>query len=981
VKQQVLAVYLKEFREVSMGSPWLLTLLVISFCGFGEICADCSLPVSPQHGKIIMIEPEIPNREISVNQSTRNHLGEGQLPVTPEETTVVFECDDGEVFIQDCKDNEWVGDDVHCTAPAKPQCPEPLPLKNGFYNLTSRTVKSRVYYSCNPGYTLKGRPYLICRNGHRPTWKTRSPPVCIKKVIEDANCTRPDPVENGNILPLGVKEFRPGQVVNVTCQEFYYPFWGDTSLTCLSNGTWSGKTPQCTDMYCYDPEEVTYGHWTSSTNRTWEYQLGDEMTLTCDEGHILIGPKRKTCTENDWIPAEPSKCDRIKCSPPGRLENGRQIGNSYYLGDTLSFICNSNYKLRGSATRTCRATRRWSGYVATCDRIDRTSDCPVPVVPDGGRKEGTSYNTGDVVKFFCEPNHVLFGPKNKTCLSNGMWSGGEVLCEAPLQYDSPESAAKKFSSQIDKLSQETTTSNASIETSDSRGRSISSAVNHAGGLDIYLVFDGSGSIGPEEMAKHQEFAKYLVDQLGVDRTARAGGTIFGAMVFEGDKQRDIFTTPEFNNKEEVMEKLNFTRNEGKGTNIQRALLYVLEAMIPLTKHSDKTKHRMDSHTAVFLFSDGVHNQGGEPDDAVKKLKDFYNAEIFAITVTQNESSKKKLSKIVSEPEAEHLYFISDYNNFGQMLTDMKGKAIDYTPCGWAGDTNLNTQRGLTIGGKAAKEAAWPWMAGFFKYMSNIRKHKLICGGSLIDERWVVTAAHCLGNIVDEKNKRPYVRVGSNNNPTGDVGKPVPDGLPQEPEVARIFKHAGYKSPDGLKFQDDIALLYLKHPVILMKNVQKICLPGQNESDYIFSNEHTLTGVVTGWGHTEPRPHGSDSLVSYTTYLQQVEVTLQPDYKCQNGLEDFRNGTMFCAGNIGEDDVNITDSCKGDSGGPLMVGIEDEESRTVRYYLAGVVSHGYGCGQRDRYGNYVRVPAYTEWIDYVIKNHKKLPQNYIVSVAI
>lgn len=238
-----------------------------------------------------------------------------------------------------------------------------------------------------------------------------------------------------------------------------------------------------------------------------------------------------------------------------------------------------------------------------------------------------------------------------------------------------------------------------------------------------------------------------------------------------------------------------------------------------------------------------------------------------------------------------------------------------------------------FGGELAYIENFPWQVFF----SDPR-----AGGALIDEHWVLTAAH-----VVEKERNPTMYVGSTL-----LGR---DNLKnaQMLTVERVIFHPGWEfleNPDTRKnFDNDIALIQLKDPVKMGPKVSLICLP-DNSPKYSLSKNSL--GLISGWGRTETRGH--------VVQLRGARIPVATLQECQNVKPKNPNvdinsyvftDNMICAG--GETGV---DSCEGDSGGALAVEIPGEEK--PKFYVAGLVSWGPECGT---YGIYTRVKNYIDWI--------------------
>ncbi|XP_076314980.1 transmembrane protease serine 9-like [Tachypleus tridentatus] len=236
-----------------------------------------------------------------------------------------------------------------------------------------------------------------------------------------------------------------------------------------------------------------------------------------------------------------------------------------------------------------------------------------------------------------------------------------------------------------------------------------------------------------------------------------------------------------------------------------------------------------------------------------------------------------------------------------------------------------------VGGEDTSFGDQPWQVAVIK--RKFLSRKIACGGALIHERWVVTAAHCIYTTPASSLR---VRVGEYNIRETSEIYPYEEYTVRRKVINEFYNAATY--------QNDIALLELSQPVVFRKHIVPVCLPEKDEDVW------GKTATVTGWGR---KSYGDRTVPSV---LQKVDVRVIEDTTCQNwyksqGRQETIYDTMVCAGY--EDGGK--DSCQGDSGGPLTM---KKDGRTK---LIGLVSWGVGCARHKLPGVYTKISSFVEWI--------------------
>jgi len=238
------------------------------------------------------------------------------------------------------------------------------------------------------------------------------------------------------------------------------------------------------------------------------------------------------------------------------------------------------------------------------------------------------------------------------------------------------------------------------------------------------------------------------------------------------------------------------------------------------------------------------------------------------------------------------------------------------------------------GGSITEIDEYPWMVHVSPFWFGI---PFRCGGSLISDQWVVTAAHCVIN--DDWGNPDEILV--------ELGQHDLSSAAMRPEVDKVIVHEQYTRKPLV---NDIALLKLQDPVDFNKhpNIRPICLPSNSRENYAGSR-----AIVTGWGATGEHEDVSDVLL-------EANVTVLSDTECRRIYGGGLHDSVICAKTTGtREDNSLQGNCRGDSGGPLIA----RRPGMTSYTLVGVVSWSSGalCMREGRPGGYAEITHFLAWI--------------------
>ncbi|XP_006834572.1 PREDICTED: plasma kallikrein [Chrysochloris asiatica] len=244
-----------------------------------------------------------------------------------------------------------------------------------------------------------------------------------------------------------------------------------------------------------------------------------------------------------------------------------------------------------------------------------------------------------------------------------------------------------------------------------------------------------------------------------------------------------------------------------------------------------------------------------------------------------------------------------------------------------GDSSVCTPKlsARIVGGTRSSLAEWPWQVSL---QVTLKTQSHMCGGSIIGNQWVLTAAHCFDGLAWPDIWRIYGGILN----ISEITKETPFS-----QIKEIIIHQQYAVSEG---GHDIALVKLETPLNYTELQKPVCLPSKDDTNTIYTN-----CWITGWGFNKEKGE-------IQNILQKANIPLVTNEECQRRYSDYEiTKQMICAGYK----EGGTDACKGDSGGPLVC------KHDGIWHLVGITSWGEGCARREQPGVYTKVAEYVDWI--------------------
>ncbi|XP_060094689.1 uncharacterized protein LOC132571914 [Heteronotia binoei] len=697
-----------------------------------------------------------------------------------------------------------------------------------------------------------------------------------------------------------------------------------------------------TDGAC-DPQKAAI----AGGNYTW-LEEGIIIKYHCPDGKYPHPTEIRTCHGSRWElmrdaqqrPVRKAECRDIRCTRPLEFENGLyEPRQPYYnISQELRFECYQGYMLRGSQNRTCLPHGKWSGQTTVCD--DKAGHCLNPGIPIGARKEGRRYRIEDRVRYHCDNGLALMGSQYRVCQESRAWTGTEPECRSPFTYDTPKEVSSQFISSLTEVAE---SSDPDKVVSDTEQRKI--RITPGGSMNIYIVLDASQSVGKKNFDEAKDVINKLIEKVSsYDITPN-----YGVITFATQPKVIVSTADQHSsNAAWVIDQLEKLRHEDHslqpGTNIKAGLTSVYEMMSnqqedELRRHLNPLPIITTTRHVILLLTDGNYNMGGDPTPVIGQIREFLNIgrervehredylDVYVFGIGEMVRIEKVNEWASKKTGEKHVFKLENLEAMQKVFDEMIDEIEALSMCGLAKEYN-----------SADDEEKNPWLVS----ISILRPGRgtEMCKGTLISEKCVLTAAHCF--TIDDTADDIKVKIGEKmfhaaalkSHPQYTVGKLRNLGIPE--------------------FYDyDVALLTLQEKVTFSSKARPICLPCTAGTTRALRRPHPQT---TCMDHEEELMSIGDIPAFFVTPcrdmstpvpgLRRRTVRIKSSDKKQSCEADAKKAKQYqnvtdvsqvvterflCTGGI-EPQVD-PNTCKGDSGGPLII------SKRLRYIQVGVISWG------------------------------------------
>nr|BAR45617.1 complement factor B-2 [Scolopendra japonica] len=644
----------------------------------------------------------------------------------------------------------------------------------------------------------------------------------------------------------------------------------------------------------------------------------------------------------------PLKCFARICPPLPILDHGKYVRISE---GKVRVECHPSYEYnnafdisRQTQIITCYKSGQWDDPKPNCSK--KHQHCLPPSDIDHGFLVGDPpYPPGSEVYYRCNEGYKIVGPSKLICkYPQYFWNDNPPECikiKPPLQVVA-ENIGDNLVDKLTKLDV---------------GRVIHGDVEYLG-LDLFLAFDKSNSISPQQFLEGIKFAKFLIKQFNVSNSdqKKVGGTRLAVYTFGNDAKEEInLTDTTITSTKAAINKLDLIRCSkfcDGATNMADALKKI--------GHIAPKQTRKEAKKVLFMTSDGVPTADPKSKDVtyytnnLKKL----GFEIYTVGIGQD-IDEQLLKDLSSTPIEEHMFLLEKFKDFAEIMDLIRNGTTEPPPplpeqCGYIAE-NFYKTRNLETG--LAKLGNWPWLAAIIVKDYTSGGSRFACSGILICEEWVLTTAQC---VTDDLNiqyepENVYVVVGEDNF----------EKLNDKEQLfyaVKIIRHPNFIH-NKTKVRNDIALIQLNTKAEINDYVRTACIL---QFDFDHSSKPGEVGYMIGWLISseeqvripqEPvKVFQAEQVEMKVNGLDNCEIIKPPQYLCDDSI-------INAHGRYESDKT-----CSGyDKGSPFLM------SQGKRMAAVGLASHVKGCTLQSKTGFFTRISSYYDWIrensEFCSDNHQ------------
>ncbi|XP_072804550.1 membrane cofactor protein-like isoform X1 [Vicugna pacos] len=263
--------------------------------------------------------------------------------------------------------------------------------------------------------------------------------VLLLPIFSDA-CDSPPRFQTMKLQGAAKPSYSSGETVKYECRPGYKPIFPPlpTSTVCQDDNTWAQLMEACTRKLCPNLGDPVNGQ-VICVNESFAF--GTQAHFVCNEGFYIIGEKILHCEISENTVAwndNPPICEKIKCSRPTEIENGRYTNSHkdiFEYNEAVTYICDPSsgpdeYSLVGESRLVCVGSDTWSSDAPQCKVVK----CIYPIVDHGTMVSGfrAKYYYKAEVVFECDKGFSLRGKSRIVCGADSTWEPELPTCVKAL---------------------------------------------------------------------------------------------------------------------------------------------------------------------------------------------------------------------------------------------------------------------------------------------------------------------------------------------------------------------------------------------------------------------------------------------------------------------------------------------------------------------------------------------------------------------